>query len=130
MKKILIIDDDFAARSLYKRALEKIAVCTESGQALDAIEKFNKSLRKNEHFDLIILDISLPGMNGLEVLEIIRNKEERINSKRGIPIIMISANSEEKLVLEACEKGCNDYLVKPFDNLKLIEKIKHYLGIE
>ena len=62
----------------------------------------------------------------MRVLEEIREKERRIGYKRNqqIPIIIVTGTSEKAVVLEACQKGCHDYVVKPIENSVLLEKIE------
>lgn len=75
---------------------------------------------KNEHIDLVILDIMMPGMDGMQTCE-------KIREESNIPILMLSAKSENMDKIEGLLKGADDYMVKPFDSLELMVKIKAML---
>ena len=81
------------------------------------------SLQKGEPYSLILLDIELPEINGLEILGKIRESEQKsgIALGDGIPIIIVTAY--EKRFLEAFNKGCDDYILKPIDTSILMTKL-------
>lgn len=105
-KSILIVDDEELNRSLLERRLKddgyEITVC-ETG--LDALELVN-----NKKFDLILLDIMLPDISGIKVLEGIRKNPEL----NGTQVIMVTASDDREIVLQCIETGAADYLIKPF----------------
>ena len=74
--------------------------------------------------DLVILDLHLPIMDGLEVCRQVRNDA----ALKTIPIILISASSSKEITQEVKRVGVNEYLLKPFDPQQLLAKIKEYLG--
>lgn len=119
MSNILIVEDDADIRSLIAYNLEKNGF-----KALEA-ENANDALIIAEDvvLDAILLDIMLPGLNGIELLEIIRKKE----AYKRIPVIIISAKNAEKDIISALEKGADDYLPKPFSMEMLNAKIKTIL---
>jgi phosphoserine phosphatase RsbU/P len=112
---ILLVDDNESNRDVLTRQLEK------QGYSVTAAEDGNRALEllKVEAFDLILLDIIMPGMNGLQVLEHL--KEDA--SLRHIPVIMISALDEIEGVVRCIEIGAEDYLPKPFDPVLLRARI-------
>ena len=79
---------------------------------------------KNEKPDLILLDIMLPGLSGLELLNLMSVEYET----RKIPVIIISKMGEERIIETARQLGAEDYLVKPFTPEELIEKISAALN--
>lgn len=81
---------------------------------------------KNRQFDLILLDINMPGMNGFEVCKIIRSEKEM--SK--VPIIFLSAESERESILKGFEVGAQDYVTKPFDTRELLARVKTHLDLK
>jgi DNA-binding response OmpR family regulator len=83
---------------------------------LEALKLFN-----NKHFDLVILDIGLPDISGLEVCDEIR----KINSK--VPILMLTAMGSLNDKLSGFEVGTNDYMVKPFDFMELLVRVRSLL---
>ena len=113
---ILVVDDDDGIRNLVKQYLnEHNYLITTANSAEDAKEKV--SLIK---FDLIVLDIMMPGQNGLEFT--IENKD-KINT----PIILLTAKTEANERIEGLEIGADDYLPKPFEPKELILRIKNIL---
>lgn len=116
---LLIVEDEEDLRELltYKLAREGFRVTgVESGE--QAIVKASK-----ERPDLIVLDIMLPGIDGLEVCRSLRSTEETIN----IPIIMLTAKGEESDIVAGLELGSDDYITKPFSPRVLIARVKAVL---
>ena len=113
---ILIVDDDEGIRSLLKKYLnEKNYLVTTAEDAESALEKI-----KVIKFDLIILDIMMPGKSGLEFIE--ENKK-----KLETPIILLTAKGEANERIEGLEIGADDYLPKPFEPKELDLRIKNIL---
>lgn len=113
---ILIIDDDKEIRNLIGIYLENEGMVTEKYE--DAIEAM-KYLQKNE-VDLIILDIMLPKMDGIQACM-------KIREERNMPIIMLSAKSEDMDKIQGLMSGADDYVSKPFNPLELIARVKSQL---
>ena len=113
---ILVVDDDDGIRSLVKKFLnEKNYLVTTADSAEDASDKI-----KIIKFDLIVLDIMMPGKSGLEFIE--ENKKNL-----DTPIILLTAKGEAKERIEGLEVGADDYLPKPFEPKELILRIKNIL---
>jgi len=81
---------------------------------------------KNKQFDLILLDLNMPGMNGFEVCKRIRSDKEMYE----IPIIFLSAESERESILKGFEVGAQDYVTKPFDTRELLARVKTQLDLK
>jgi two-component system phosphate regulon response regulator OmpR len=114
---ILVVDDDDGIRSLIKKYLtENNFLITTANCAEDASQKI--SIVK---FDLIILDIMMPGQNGLEFTQ---EHKEKINT----PIILLTAKGEAIERIEGLEVGADDYLPKPFEPKELVLRIKNILN--
>ena len=114
---ILVVDDDDVIRSLVKKYLnENNFLVTTANSAEDASEKI-----KIIKFDLIILDIMMPGKNGLEF---INDNKKKLDS----PIILLTAKGEASERVEGLEIGADDYLAKPFEPKELILRIKNILN--
>ncbi len=113
---ILVVDDDDGIRSLVKKFLnENNYLVTTADSAEDASDKI-----KIIKFDLIVLDIMMPGKNGLEFIE--ENKKNL-----DTPIILLTAKGESKERIEGLEICADDYLPKPFEPKELILRIKNIL---
>ena len=113
---ILVVDDDDGIRSLVKKYLnENNYLVTTASNAEDAAKKI-----KIIKFDLIILDIMMPGKNGLEFIQ--ENKK-----KLDSPIILLTAKGEPNERIEGLETGADDYLPKPFEPKELILRIKNII---
>jgi two-component system, OmpR family, alkaline phosphatase synthesis response regulator PhoP len=117
MKKILLIEDDEQIVELVDIHLKDI-FC-ESTKAYRGEEGLHHAL--NKKFDLIILDIMLPDMNGVEICRRIRSE------KNTTPIMMLTARSEEIDKIIGLETGADDYLTKPFSIRELMARIKAVL---
>tara|TARA_Y100000816_G_scaffold87612_1_gene60344 strand:+ start:332 stop:1009 length:678 start_codon:yes stop_codon:yes gene_type:complete len=114
---ILVVDDDDGIRDLVKKYLnENNFLITTAKSAEDAGEKV-----KIIKFDLIILDIMMPGQTGLEFLS---ENKKKINT----PVILLTAKGESKERIEGLEVGADDYLPKPFEPKELILRIRNILS--
>lgn len=115
-KKILIVEDDASISRLIEYNLEKAGykpkVCDNGEKALEVILR--------NQYDMILLDIMLPGIDGLEVCRKIRQS----SSNKNIPIIMVTAKGEEIDKIVGFELGVDDYMVKPFSPRELILRVK------
>ena len=114
---ILVVDDDDGIRSLVKKYLnENNFLVTTADSAEDASEKI-----KIIKFDIIVLDIMMPGKSGLEFID---EHKKSLDT----PIILLTAKGEAKERIEGLEKGADDYLPKPFEPKELILRIKNILN--
>ena len=114
---ILVVDDDDGIRSLVKKYLnENNYLVTTADNAEDAYEKI-----KIIKFDLIVLDIMMPGKSGLEF---IKENKKKIET----PIILLTAKSQSDERIEGLETGADDYLPKPFEPRELILRINNIVG--
>ena len=104
---ILVVDDVEANRSVVCRRLEG------DNYTISAVDSGEKALRfiEDERPDLILLDYMMPGMNGIDVLNVIRNDWHMDD----LPIIMLTARAEAEAVVAALEAGADDYVSKPID---------------
>lgn len=116
-KKILIIEDDLRIAQNISKGLQEKGFDTEI--AFDG--KIGLKLALHNDFDLILLDLNLPVLNGYEVCSEVRKK------KPSIPIIMLTALGETEDKIEGFEKGADDYLVKPFDFRELLARINVFI---
>jgi phosphoserine phosphatase RsbU/P len=118
---LLLVDDDELNRDALARRLQKhdyeVAVARSGREAIE--------LLGGRRFDLVLLDIMMPGMNGLEVLKFLR----RVDSLIDLPIIMVTAKGESEDMVEALELGANDYVTKPLDFPVVLARIRTQLAL-
>ncbi len=123
-KKILLVEDNLFNQEIACEFLqEKGIIVTTAENGLEAVEIIKKS-KKND-FDIILMDIQMPVMNGYEATKTIRSLKE--NACHNIPIIAMTANAYEEDRIKAINAGMNDHIVKPIDIQKLQEIIWRYL---
>lgn len=112
-KRLLIVDDEPAIIKGLKFSLEQDGYTIEAAyDGEEAVDKF-----EGNTFDLVVLDVMLPGLNGFEVLQ-------RIREKSSTPVIMLTAKGEDMDKILGLEYGADDYLTKPFNILELKARIK------
>ena len=117
--KVLIVDDEDNIRELIKFYVEKEDYL--SIEAADGVEAIDKI--KADQPDLIILDLMLPGLDGLEVCRQLKGNKQL----SGIPIIMLTAKQEEADMILGLELGADDYITKPFSPRELLARVKAVL---
>jgi len=117
MKKILIIEDDIAIAEIERDFLEiegfTVTIAT------DGLDGYQKA--KEENYDLILLDVMLPGMNGYEICRNIRNQVD-------VPIIMVTVRGEDTDKVRGLGLGADDYMSKPFSPTELVARVKANLA--
>ena len=118
-KRILVVDDeedilDLVAYNLAKNGFDVSCVAT-GEEAIDSAEQSNP--------DLMLLDLMLPGLDGLQVCRQLKNQ----NETREIPIVMLTAKSEEPDVITGLELGADDYITKPFSPRVLVARVRAVL---
>lgn len=119
MLKILVVDDEINIRELVKFNLDKAGYkIIEASDGHSAV-----SMVRAEKPDLVILDLMLPGIDGLEVCRLLKGQRET----SGIPIIMLTAKSEEIDKIIGLELGADDYMTKPFSARELTARVKAVL---
>lgn len=112
-KKVLLVDDDAINALLLRTVLRKWGIETEeAGNGFDALEKI-----KNSHFELVLSDINMPGMSGLQLVNEVRLLPE---DKARVPVVAVTANAMRKDLKSYLQKGMNAYLVKPYTEKDLI----------
>ena len=111
--KILIVEDERAIAEVEKAYMEKDGYAADiAGDGLKGLEMFAA-----ENYDLVILDLMLPGMSGVDVCRAIRMKSQ-------VPIIMVTARSGEDDVVSGLDAGASDYVIKPFSPRVLMARVR------
>jgi len=118
LKKILIVEDDKLAADLERDYLEASGFETEiTGNGLDGLR-----LAETKDYDLLLLDVMLPGMNGFEICREIRKK-------KNIPIILLTARTEDIDKVRGLGLGADDYIVKPFNLTEMVARVQAHIRI-
>ena len=118
-KKILLVDDAAFMRKMIKDTLSKNGYTElfEAVDGADAVEKFNEIGP-----DLVIMDITMPNMDGLEALKAIRAADPGAN------VVMCSAMGQETMVIDAIRSGAKDFIVKPFKPERVLKTVTSIVG--
>jgi len=129
--KILIIEDELVSRTKLELIMEYFGDCETLENGDEALAVFHKAHQDADPFDLIMLDINLPGMDGIQLLSAIRNAEKELNidKSRQAKILMTSSYRDKARIVASVQSGCDDYIGKPF-NLDLIRDKLDKLGIK
>jgi DNA-binding NtrC family response regulator len=117
--QLLVVDDEEAARYGIRRALESFGQPIAEAESAEAA----RALMRDRKFDLLLLDVNLPGITGLEFLNELQTESEA--NKTEVPlVIIITAHGSERLAVQAVKSGAYDYIAKPFelDDLRLVVK--------
>jgi two-component system chemotaxis response regulator CheY len=116
--RVLIVDDSSVMRKIVERSLRQaglnLAVVHEAGSGTDALE-----VLKTKDVDLILSDINMPSMDGLEFLRQMRAQ----NLAAGVPVVMITTESSEEHVKQAIQAGARGYIRKPFTAEQVKERV-------
>src|SRR5690606_1569647 len=115
-ERILVVDDEARIRRLVRMYLER------EGYEIEEAEDGDTALAKalETDYDLILLDLMLPGMDGIDVCQELRKK-------KATPVIMLTARGEETNRIQGFEVGADDYVVKPFSPRELVHRVKALL---
>jgi len=119
-KKILLVDDSSTARLLARMVLQESSYDVIT--ARDGVEGVEKA--RLEKPDLILLDVMMPNMDGIEACK--RLRDEPTTST--IPIIMVTTRGEEGIAEASYAYGCNEFVTKPVDPAELLAKVRNCLG--
>jgi len=124
--KILLVEDNLMNQKVVMFNLKKLnCEITPIANGKEALENF-----KTNNYDLILMDIMLPEMNGYEITTEIRKFEKLNGIKNQVPIIALTANTYENDKEKCFGVGMNEYLSKPFSAQQLINTIQKYIPIE
>lgn len=124
--RILIAEDDTNSRILLKKIVDPLAECDVAVDGEEAIAKYLSSIAEARPYQLIFLDIIMPKLTGLEVMEQIREREQAsgVFGSDAVNIVMTTAVDDEQKIFEAHVTGCFNYLIKPLNKKSVVEQIK------
>lgn len=119
-RRVLVVDDDEDSLSIISEALRwegyQVQTAISGGEALDLIQRWKP--------DLILLDVNMPGMNGIQTLTDLRRQEQYVS------VMFISGNTSTEHVVRGLDSGADDYIPKPFDPLELLARVRTQLRIK
>ncbi|MCC5924959.1 MAG: response regulator [Bacteroidetes bacterium] len=123
---ILIIEDDYTARTLLQHMLKNYGTCTVATDGLTGLQEFTSSLNAGKGYDLICLDIMMHNMNGYDALRQIRavEQDKKVLPSDGVKILMTTAIDSLASVKTSYFELCDGYLTKPLHKDKLIAELK------
>lgn len=124
--KILIVDDEDISRKILQKKLGKVGECTTADSSKKALELFNAAILDKEPFDLITLDVSMPKMNGKQLLMTLRQKEKKLNipKEKTAKILIITSRMRTATIKDCIKLGCSGYLLKPVNTITLMENLQ------
>lgn len=118
--KILLVDDDIDNLRLTQRLLEaekyQVKAANSGQKGLDALDKYRP--------DLVLLDINMPGMNGLKTIDLLRRKENTA------AVVFVTGNDKTSDVVEGLDAGALDYIIKPFSGLEFLARVRAQLRVK
>jgi two-component system, chemotaxis family, chemotaxis protein CheY len=122
--RILIVDDDYVSRAKLSTILSEYGQCDNAPSGEIAVKLFEAAHQEMVPYDLVTMDIEMPGMNGQEAVDAIRKLEQGLLSSDMKPaaILMVTGRAAPEEVSSSYYRGCNGYLTKPISP----EKIKRY----
>lgn len=119
-RRILLVDDSSTVLTFERLMLRdegfELHTARDGSEALAAVQR--------EHFDLVLLDIVMPNINGLECCRQLKHDEQT----RAVPVIIVTTKGDQGMVADAYKAGCDDFITKPIDRLELLEKVRKFVG--
>lgn len=124
--RVLVVDDELVSRKKMEKIMDTFSECVAADSGEAALKAFEAAIEKGEPFDLITLDISMPRMDGTEVLYEIRKIEQQrnISKENQLKVIMVTAQSDKGTVITCMQAGCDSYVVKPFDRAIIAKRLE------
>ena len=118
---LLIVDDDPANRDMLSRRLGK------SGYTFELAENGEQACARldSSKFDLVLLDVNMPGLSGLEVLARIRKTRSMLE----LPVLLVTARTDSQCIVDGLDRGANDYITKPIDFPVALARIRNQQAI-
>lgn len=128
---ILVVEDDFISRRLLCRYLEQLGKCDVAINGDEAVAAVHDAIHAGHQYDLICLDIMMPGMTGQEALAVIRQieSEHELTAGKGARVIMTTSLEDKATVEQAFAASADGYVVKPIEKQKLL-KLLDELGLQ
>ncbi|MDP8266153.1 MAG: response regulator [Candidatus Aceula meridiana] len=127
MWKILVAEDDLANQQKLLEALKGVAKCTLATSGQEALDVFKKAIKSKKPFDFVLLDVTMPRMDGFEVLKALRGEEEKRKEKVKEAIVMMITAYKDSL-MEKYNMGWDDFITKPIEKDILLKHMQDLEG--
>lgn len=126
--KMLIVEDDLMSREMMSAILEPYGTCDMAADGEEGLKAFRTALKQGQTYDLICLDLVMPGMTGHEFLKTIRNLEE---ARHMLPpecakVIVVSAMKDSNNIMGAFINQCESYIVKPVGKNDILKQLQSF----
>jgi HD-like signal output (HDOD) protein len=131
--KILVVDDEMVSRTKLKLIMDNFGECDAADNGKQALAMFHKAHRQGRPFGLIMLDIDMPEMDGVEVLAEMIEAETKleVSTAHKAKILMVTSYTDKDRVISCIQSGCDDYIAKPFDINTIGKKLsKHGIRLK
>jgi len=122
--RVLVVDDDYVSRSKLKAVLSSFADCDAAPDGEIALKMFQKAHEESVPYDLITMDIDMPGMSGQDVIQQIRQWEHEhqvCQQGKEAKILMVTVKSDPRSIVTSFRDGCEWYLIKPVTKEKVLD---------
>ncbi|MCP4368948.1 MAG: HDOD domain-containing protein, partial [Deltaproteobacteria bacterium] len=115
--KIMIVDDEVVSRMKMKKIMDSVGECEVFESGIESIKTFKQALEDADPFDVITLDVTMPGIDGTEVLVQMREieTEMKIPQEKKVKVLMVTSQADKDTVTACIQAGCDGYIAKPFD---------------
>ncbi len=125
LMKILIVDDENISRKILASKMKGVGECVAVDNSKRALSVLKAAVKKGAPFDLITLDVSMPGMDGQEMLRYIRTNEirDKVPKENRVKILMVTARMNMNTIKACIKAGCNGYLLKPVSRVQLMQNL-------
>lgn len=125
MMHVLVVEDDFISRKLLCRYLDPFGECDVAINGIEAVSAVRHALEGGNPYDLICLDIMMPGMSGQETLKGVRDLEQEFDAEGGhvAKVIMTTALEDSENIRLAFEASADGYIVKPIEKKRFLSKL-------
>lgn len=124
--RCLLVEDEFTSRRILQKMLSELGECDVAVDGVEAKDAFKRALEDGTPYDVVFLDIMLPGLEGQEVLKELRALENarQVPIGSGTRVIMTTSLADAGNVMKAFRSGCESYLVKPVDREKVYAELR------
>ena len=122
--KVLIVDDDPTTRLVLERVLSHFGDISTCASGENAVLEYRRALQTGENYDLVCMDLVMPGMGGLEAVQRIRQDEESYSRSRASKIVVITGLEDMNTIENAFTCLCDAYIVKPVEAKVLLELLE------